>query len=88
MAIGNLLTDLEGGALAVGGADAGILQDAGVGVGEQRVERAAGDGHGEVGGVEVGEQLRVKVDVVVVAVPGVVRRCRRWWWCCWGWPAG
>ena len=53
--------DLEGGALAVGGADAGVLQDAGVGVGEQRVDGAAGDCDGEVGGVEVGEGVEGEV---------------------------
>ena len=35
--------DLELGVLAVRGADAGVLQDPRVGVGEQRIERAAAD---------------------------------------------
>ena len=83
---GDLLADLERGALAVGGADAGVLQDAGVGVGEQRVERAAGDADGEVGGVEVGERVEREV--------GGRRWWCRWWcvvllesWMRWGWPA-
>ncbi len=74
---GNLGADLERGALAVGGADAGVLQDARVGVGEQRVHRAAGDGDGEVGGVQIAERVQREagggraVEVVPVLVPVV-----------------
>ena len=56
-------------ALAVGGADAGVLQDAGVGVGEQRVDGGGADGHGEVVGVEMGEGVEGEVGGVVVPVP-------------------
>ena len=40
---GDLLADFECRALAVGGADSRVLQDVRVGIGEQGVQRAAGD---------------------------------------------
>ncbi len=65
---GNPLADLHGRALAIGGTDTGVLQDAGVGVVEQRVDCATGDAHGEVVGVEVRERVEGEV--------GGGRRCR------------
>ena len=55
---GDLLTDFEGGALAVGGADAWVLQDAGVDIGQKCVDGAAGERDSEiirVEALEVGE---------------------------------
>jgi hypothetical protein len=57
----NPLADLEVRGLAVGSTDAGILQDAGVGVAEKRVERAAAKTNGEVVGVEMGERVEGEV---------------------------
>ena len=51
----------------VGGADARALQDLGVVVGEQQIERGRADGHGEISGVEMG-QIVERGAVVVVLV--------------------
>ncbi len=69
---GNLLTDLELGALAVGGADAGVLQDAGVGVVEQRVDRGGTMVTPKLLALRWASELRVKGLGVVVVVPVVV----------------
>ena len=55
------LTDLQIRVLAVGGANTGILQDAGVDVGEQRVDGASGDADSEVVGVEVSQRVEGEV---------------------------
>ena len=52
---GDLFTDLHGCLLAIGGADAGILQQLGIGVGEQQAGRGAADGDRKIRGLEVGQ---------------------------------
>ncbi len=58
---GDLLSDLHDRVLAVGGADAGVLKDAGVGVGEKRVNGCGADADGEVVGIEVREGVEGEV---------------------------
>ena len=53
--------DLEVGALAIGGADAGVLQDAGIDVVSSALRVAGADGDSEVGGVEVGQGVEGEV---------------------------
>jgi hypothetical protein len=57
----NLLANLELGALAVGSADAWVLEDACVGVGQQCVEACSADSDSEVGGVDVREGVEGEV---------------------------
>ena len=72
--------------LAVGGADAGVLKDAGVGVVEERVDGGGADVTAKLLALRWARVLRVKLEVVLVVVP-VVGSCRWRWWSC-GWPAG
>jgi hypothetical protein len=78
---GDPRADLHGGFLRVGGADARALQDLGVVVGEQQIQRGRPYGDGKVSGVEMGE----------IVESGTDRRGGRggggagggWWWTRW-----
>ena len=73
---GNARADFHGGFLVVGGADARALQNLGVVVGEQKIERGRTDADGEISGVEVGQ-------IVERGRGGGAGECRWWWnrWC-------
>ncbi len=55
---GDARADFHGGFLIVGGADARALQDLGVVVGKEKIERGRTDGHCKVTGVEVGQRVK------------------------------
>lgn len=58
---GDLLAYFELGVLAIGSTDAGVLEDACIRIRQKRVERAAGDADGKVGGIEMSKRVEGEV---------------------------